>query len=99
MRDARKVEERPPRRRVHMTAEVARRPYGSDWGWSAPPAVISRRKPVPKARQAQRLTVRIGALGQTLRDVRSWTARRSKSWGYLLMIVPAVLVVAALLAI
>ena len=99
VRDARKVEERPPRRRVHMTAEVARRPYGSDWGWSAPPAVISRRKPVRKARPAQRLTARIGALGQTLRDLRSWTARRSKSWGYLLMIVPAVLVVAALLAI
>ena len=99
VRDVRKVEERPPRRRVHMTAEVARRPYGPDWGWSAPPAIVSRRKPARGARAAQRLTARIGAVGGTLRELRSWTARHSRSWGYLLMIVPAVLVVAALLVI
>jgi hypothetical protein len=34
-----------------------------------------------------------------LRDLRAWAAKRSRPWGYLLMIVPAMLVVAALLAI
>ena len=40
VRDLRRVEERPPRRRVHGTAEIARRP--GEWAWAAPPAVVSR---------------------------------------------------------
>jgi hypothetical protein len=74
---------------VHGTAEIARRP---DWSsWSAPPAVVSR----PRARPPmhRRMTARIGALGSTVRDL------RSRPWGYVLMLLPAVLVVAALLAI
>ena len=46
---------------------------------------------------AQRLTARIGALGAGLRGLRAWMKR--SSFGVLLMLVPAVLVVAALLAI
>jgi hypothetical protein len=44
-RDVRKLEERPPRRRVHGTAEVARRPEpaarmeATDWAWTVPPPV------------------------------------------------------------
>ena len=50
-RDVRQAEERPPRRRVHSTAEISRRP-GSEWAaWSAPPIVISR--PRRRARAAQ----------------------------------------------
>lgn len=97
-RDVRKAEERPPRRRVHSTAEISRRP-GSDWAaWSAPPVVISRPRVSPRRRRAaQRLTARVGALGAGLRGFRAWMKR--SSFGYLLMLVPAVLVVAALLAI
>ena len=98
VRDVRKAEERPPRRRVHSTAEISRRP-GSDWAaWSAPPVVISRPRVSPRRRRAaQRLTARVGALGAGLRGFRAWMKR--SSLGYLLMLVPAVLVVAALLAI
>ena len=98
VRDVRKAEERPPRRRVHSTAEISRRP-GSDWAWSAPPVVISRPRVLPRRRlrAAQRLTARVGALGAGLRGLRAWMKR--SSFGYLLMLVPAVLVVAALLAI
>ncbi len=97
VRDVRKAEERPPRRRVHSTAEISRRP-GSDWAWSAPPVVISRPRVSPRRRRAaQRLTARVGALGAGLRGLRAWLKR--SSFGVLLMLVPAVLVVAALLAI
>jgi hypothetical protein len=96
-RDVRKAQERPPRRRVHSTAEISRRP-GSEWAsWSAPPIVVSRPRRAVRARAPQKFTARIGALGATLRNLRSWTNRGA--WGYLLMIVPAVLAVAALLAI
>jgi hypothetical protein len=50
-------------------------------------------------RAPQRLTSRIGTVGEGLRKVRSWAEKRSKRWGFLLMILPSVLVVAALLAI
>jgi hypothetical protein len=97
VRDVRKAEERPPRRRVHSTAEISRRP-GSDWAWAAPPVVISHPRASPRRRRAaQRLTARVGALGAGLRGLRAWTKR--SMFGYLLMLVPAVLVVAALLAI
>jgi hypothetical protein len=96
VRDLRKAEERPPRRRVHSTAEISRRP-ASDWAWSAPPVVVSRPRVSPRRRPAQRLTARVGALGASLRGLRAWLKR--SSFGVLLMLVPAVLVVAALLAI
>src|SRR5262245_28325649 len=99
VRDVRKAEERPPRRRVHMTAEVARRPNGSDWAWAAPPRVVSKPQPLVRLRGPQKLTARIGTLGESVRSLRSWAERRSKRWGFLLMILPSVLVVAALLAI
>ena len=90
VRDLRRVEERPPRRRVHSTAEIARRP---EWAWAAPPAVVSR--PIKhvqrRAAQRHRLTERIGTLGEVARRA------RSRSWGYLL--IPVAVVVLALLAI
>jgi len=97
VRDVRKVEERPPRRRVHGTAEIARRP---EWAWAVPPAVITRR-PVKhvRARAPRRLTARMGVVSAGLRDLRAWLGKHSRSLGVLLMIVPAMLVVAALLAI
>jgi hypothetical protein len=96
-RDLRVVEERPPRRRVHGTAEIARRPNSGWSAWSAPPAVLSRprapgRGRAPGAMQ-RRLTARIGALGSAVR------ALPSRSRSTLLILVPVVLVVAALLAI
>jgi len=93
VRDVRRAEERPPRRRVHSTAEIARRPNAGEWAWSAPPAVVSRPIKHVRPRGAQRLTARIGVLGATVRKL------RSGSWGYLLMLVPVAAVVAALLAI
>jgi PilZ domain-containing protein len=99
VRDVRKAEERPPRRRVHMTAEVARRPYAADVSWVAPPRVVSRPRPLVRRRGPERLTARFGALSLRLRKLKSW-ANRSRRWGFLLMILPSVLVVAvALLAI
>jgi len=99
VRDVRKAEERPPRRRVHMTAEVARRPYAPEVSWAAPPRVVSRPRPLVRRRGPERLTARFGALSQRLRKLKSW-ATRSRRWGFLLMILPSVLVVAvALLAI
>jgi hypothetical protein len=44
-RDVRRAEERPPRRRVHGTAEIARRAMFSDWSWDPPPALVA--APVP----------------------------------------------------
>jgi hypothetical protein len=51
-----------------------------------------------RARARQKLTARIGALGGALRNLR-WWSRRAGSLGFLLMLVPAVLAVAALLVI
>ena len=82
----------------HSTAEISRRP-GSEWAaWSAPPTVVSRPRLPARAGARQKLTARIGALGAALRNLPWWT-RRSRSRSFLLMIVPAVLAVAALLAI
>ena len=88
-----------PRRRVHGTAEIARRFDGLDWSWAAPPVVVSRPIKHHRRRGLPRPTVRIGALGVGVRKLRRWVKRHSASLGYLLMIVPAMLVVAALLAI
>ena len=91
-RDLQHVEERPPRRRVHGTAEIARRP---EWAWSAPPAVVSRPHKSGRRvhdRMRDRMTARIGALGSAVRNV------RSGSRAYLLVLAPALLVAAALLA-
>ena len=99
VRDVRRVEERPPRRRVHGTAEIARRFDGLDWSWAAPPAVVSRPVKHPRRRGLPRPTVRMGALSVGVRKLRRWAKRHSAPLGYLLMIVPAMLVVAALLAI
>src|SRR3954471_4111017 len=85
VRDLRRVEERPPRRRVHSTAEIARRP---EWAWAAPPAVVSRAGAPPRGRVPRRLTARIGALGSAVRRV------RSRSRGTLLLLIPVILVVA-----
>jgi len=73
VRDAQKVEERPPRRRVHFTAEISRRP-DSDWSsWSSPPVIVSRpRVRRPKPRRRQKKTARIGMLGALLRSLRSF---------------------------
>ncbi|HMF39209.1 MAG TPA: PilZ domain-containing protein [Polyangia bacterium] len=95
VRDVRKVEERPPRRRVHFTAEIARRP---DLAWAAPPAIVSRPIKHVRSRKPQRPTVRMGVVSSGLRDLRAWLTRRSRSIGVLLVIVPAMLAVAALLA-
>lgn len=103
VRDVRRAEERPPRRRVHSTAEISRRPASEragrlEWAaWSAPPVVVSRPRKRARARAVRKLTARIGALGAGVRTFRGWAG--TDRWGYLLMIVPAALVVAALLAI
>jgi hypothetical protein len=93
VRDLRRVEERPPRRRVHGTAEIARRP---ELAWSAPPAVVSPPRAAARGRVRgavqRRLTARVGALGSAVRRLRSGTR------GVLLILVPVV-VVAILLAI
>ncbi len=72
VREVHRAEERPPRRRVHFTAEISRR-GGSDWStWAAPPVIVSRpRVRRPKARR-QKKTARIGVLGALLRSLRSW---------------------------
>jgi hypothetical protein len=44
-RDVLRAEERPPRRRVHGTAEIPRRAAFSEWSWEPPPALVS--SPVP----------------------------------------------------
>src|SRR5262245_248886 len=99
VRDVRKAEERPPRRRVHMTAEVARRPFAPDISWVTPPRVVGRPRPLVRRRGPERLTARFGTVAQRLRRLKSW-ATRSRRWGFLLMILPSVVVVAvALLAI
>jgi len=55
-RDLRAVEARPPRRRVHGTAEVARRPNFAQWSW--PQAALAMPAPAPQSSLAtERLTV------------------------------------------
>src|SRR5262249_30056501 len=89
VRDLRRVEERPPRRRVHFTAEIARRPNDSEIGWAAPPPIARRPVKHVRPRAPQQMTARLSAFSAGLRDLRAWTAKRSRSWGFLLMIVPA----------
>jgi hypothetical protein len=100
VRDVRRAEERPPRRRVHGTAEISRRPGASQWAWSAPPAIVgrTRRPPRPRRPARPRLTARIGGFAGLGRfGWRSWTKR--STFGYVLMLVPVMLVVAALFVI
>src|SRR5450432_265453 len=55
-RDLRAVEARPPRRRVHGTAEVARRPSFAQWSW--PAAALATPAPVAASALAtERLTI------------------------------------------
>src|SRR5262245_15901457 len=57
VREVRRAEERPPRRRVHFTAEISRRPASdhSDWSsWSSPPLVVSRPRVGDRARAQAR---------------------------------------------
>jgi hypothetical protein len=98
VRDVHRAEERPPRRRVHSTAEISRRPGASQWAWSAPPAIVSRprRPPRPRRPTRERLTARIGGIGRSF-GWRAWTKR--STFGYVLMLAPVALVVAALLVI
>ena len=78
VRDVRRAEERPPRRRVHFTAEISRRPPSdwsdrSDWSrWSAPPVIVSRPRVRGRAqaRARQTPTARIGIVGAILRSLR-----------------------------
>ena len=99
-RDLRRVEDRPPRRRVHGTAEIARRPEEGWSGWAAPPAVVSRPRASARSRGQsalqRRLTARINAFGSAVRGLPS----RSRNYLLILLtLVPVALVVAALLAI
>jgi hypothetical protein len=79
-RDVERAQARPPRRRVHGTAEVARRPM-SEPDWSLAPAMIA-------ARPTARLDLRL----------RAWRRVPALSaWSYVLMLVPAALLIAAAL--
>lgn len=99
-RDLRRVEERPPRRRVHGTAEIARRPVFHESAWSEPASS----SPPPPVRQARvgrpahlrRSTARVDMLAHGWRTLRTHATGPAR-WAYLLVIVPAVLAVAALL--
>jgi hypothetical protein len=94
VRDLRRVEERPPRRRVHGTAEIARRMNTGEWAWAAPPAVVSRPVKHVRRRGPERETVRIGTLTALFRKLR-WRSRNTT----LLVLVPVALAAAGLLAI
>jgi hypothetical protein len=55
-RDMHAIETRPPRRRVHGTAEVARRPNFAQWNWPQP--ALATPSPVPASALAtERLTI------------------------------------------
>jgi hypothetical protein len=100
-RDVRLVEERPPRRRVHGTAEIARRPMVPDDAWaeaavSAPPLRPAPPAGTPLTMRLRRATARVDVL------TRGWRAAHAHAtgparWAYLLVILPAALAVAALL--
>jgi hypothetical protein len=79
VREVHRAEERPPRRRVHFTAEISRRAGwsdgsdGSDWShWATPPVIVSRPRRRPEAQRRQKKTARIGVLGAFLRSLRAW---------------------------
>ncbi|HVZ88698.1 MAG TPA: PilZ domain-containing protein [Polyangia bacterium] len=80
-RDLRAVEARPPRRRIHGTAEIARRPDLAPWGWQPAMAMATPAPPVLPVPPTQRLS--------TLHAI--WWTRAA--WG----IVPLVVIVAAAL--
>lgn len=63
-RDLRAVEARPPRRRVHGTAEVARRPNFAQWSWPQP-ALATSAPAAASVLQTERLTIldRAGSRG------------------------------------
>jgi hypothetical protein len=84
---------------VHGTAEISRRFDGSDWSWAAPPPIVSRPIKHVRRRGLPRPTVRMGALRAGARKLRRWSKRQAAPLRYLLMIIPTMLVVAALLAI
>jgi hypothetical protein len=68
--EVRLAEERPPRRRVHGTAEIARRPRSLDSGWPPRPAPALA---APAAAPARRETVRLETRKRTA--TQSWIAR------------------------
>ena len=80
VRDVRKVEERPPRRRVHSTAEISRRPgLGLGAGrprrsWSA----AARRRPTPARRAAAHRPHRRAGRGRCAASV---PGPKRSSWG------------------
>jgi hypothetical protein len=45
-RDLHRAEERPPRRRVHGTAEIPRRAVLPEWSWEPPPALVAAPMPM-----------------------------------------------------
>jgi hypothetical protein len=55
-REIRAAEKRPPRRRVHGTAEVARRPSFAQWGWPQP-ALATPSPVAPSVLATERLTI------------------------------------------
>ena len=65
-RDAQAVEARPPRRRVHGTAEIARRPELAGWGWS--PVALAAAGPAA----ASIATERLATLEATAWSARAW---------------------------
>ena len=103
-RDVRLVEERPPRRRVHGTAEIARRPMVHDDVLpeavvSAPPArpaTPQRPRRTALAKHMRRATARVDVLARGWRAARAHATGPAR-WAYLLVILPAALAVAALL--
>jgi len=104
-RDLRLVEERPPRRRVHGTAEIARRPMVHELELSEPVAAPPPVRPATRGRGARtgragevmrRATARVDVLARGWRSVRAHATGPAR-WAYLLVILPAALAVAALL--
>jgi hypothetical protein len=82
-RDARLVEARPPRRRVHGTAEIARRPDLA--GWAFRPAMVMA---VPLPNPATIVTERLAAL-----DTPAWWSR---AWWVALALPAAAVLIAAI---
>jgi hypothetical protein len=65
-RDVRVAEERPPRRRVHGTAEIARRPLLGGLAWAA--AAVPLVAPASPRRDTERVQLRRGGLLSRLRS-------------------------------
>lgn len=72
--EVRLAEERPPRRRVHGTAEIARRPHLFDSGWPPRPApAVSASPPTSAPIPVRRETARVEGLKRS--STSSWFAR------------------------